>query len=446
MPGQRRAAERSRAADAAATARPATVLISSHAGTPVLEANADLPAGGNVTLVAHLDASGNPKITPFVNDVSSVPAGQARLVVRHTAAAPTVDVLAGGKPVIKGLSNGQEKALEVPAGSVSAAVAAAGTTDPVIGPADVDLQEGTATFVHAIGKLDGGKLSLVVVHRVQPAQLAVRRAVGCTVRGSGRRRRAGVAADEHGGRPGRRSGGRDPAALGRPALTGTVHSPSAPDQRGRSGALAGLVAGLALAVVPAGVWAAGAAVPAAHTPVAPPLRSRLRSPRTSGRRRGARGGGGARRRRRRPCGSGCPRSGSTRRSRPSASTTAAGWRCRSTWTRSAGTASAPAPAPPTGSAVLSGHVDDRDQGYGAFHRLGDLAPGDPVAVELGDGGVLAYRVETVTRVPKRDLPAGEVFARGGAPRLTLVTCGGPFDYGAHGYTENVVVVARPDEP
>jgi len=130
-------------------------------GSPLLSADADLPAGGNVTVVAHLDEGGNPKITPFVNDVSSVPAGQARLVVRHTAAAPAVDVLAGDKPVIEGLSNGQEKALEVPAGSVSAAVAAAGTTDPVIGPADVDLQEGTATFVQAIGKLDGGKLSLV---------------------------------------------------------------------------------------------------------------------------------------------------------------------------------------------------------------------------------------------------------------------------------------------
>ena len=130
-------------------------------GSPLLSADADLPAGGNVTVVAHLDEGGNPKITPFVNDVSSVPAGQARLVVRHTAAAPAVDVLAGGKPVIEGLSNGQEKALEVPAGSVSAAVAAAGTTDPVIGPADVDLKEGTATFVQAIGKLDGGKLNLV---------------------------------------------------------------------------------------------------------------------------------------------------------------------------------------------------------------------------------------------------------------------------------------------
>ena len=130
-------------------------------GSPLLSASADVPAGGNVALAAHLDEGGNPKITPFVNDVSSVPAGQARLVVRHTAAAPAVDVLAGGKPVVKGLTNPIQEALEVPVGTVSAAVAAAGTTDPVIGPADLDLQEGTATFVHAIGKLDGGQLSLV---------------------------------------------------------------------------------------------------------------------------------------------------------------------------------------------------------------------------------------------------------------------------------------------
>jgi hypothetical protein len=49
----------------------------------------------------------------------------------------------------------------VPAGTVAAAVAAAGTTQPVIGPADVDLREGTATFVHAIGSLEGRSLGLV---------------------------------------------------------------------------------------------------------------------------------------------------------------------------------------------------------------------------------------------------------------------------------------------
>lgn len=130
-------------------------------GEPVLSATAELPAGGNVTLVAHLSEAGAPTVTPFVNDVSSVPAGQARLVVRHTAAAPAVDVLAGGEPVISGLTNPNEEALEVPAGTVSAAVAAAGTTEPVIGPADLDLQEGTATFVHAIGSLSDDTLNLV---------------------------------------------------------------------------------------------------------------------------------------------------------------------------------------------------------------------------------------------------------------------------------------------
>ncbi|MDF3049143.1 MAG: hypothetical protein K0R87_781 [Pseudonocardia sp.] len=130
-------------------------------GSPLLSAEAEVPAGGNVTLAAHLNEGGSPTITPFVNDVGSVPAGQARVVVRHTAAAPAVDVLAGGDPVIRGLSNGNQEALEVPAGTIPVAVAAAGSTDPVIGPADVTLEEGTATFVHAIGKLDGGSLSLV---------------------------------------------------------------------------------------------------------------------------------------------------------------------------------------------------------------------------------------------------------------------------------------------
>jgi hypothetical protein len=130
-------------------------------GSPLLSASPEVPAGGNVTLVAHLDANGQPTVTPFVNDVSSVPAGQARVVVRHTAAAPAVDVLAGGSPVVEGLTNPNERALEVPAGTIPAAVAAAGTTDPVIGPANLDLQEGTATFVHAIGSLQNNNLSLV---------------------------------------------------------------------------------------------------------------------------------------------------------------------------------------------------------------------------------------------------------------------------------------------
>jgi Domain of unknown function (DUF4397) len=132
-------------------------------GTPVIKATAELPAGANVSLVAHLSEAGEPTLTPFVNDVSKLEPGQARLVVRHTAAAPAVDVLAGGTAVISGLTNPNEKALDLPASTVSASVAAAGTTEPVIGPADLDLKEGTASFVHAIGSLEDKTLGLVVV-------------------------------------------------------------------------------------------------------------------------------------------------------------------------------------------------------------------------------------------------------------------------------------------
>jgi hypothetical protein len=130
-------------------------------GDALLSANAEVPAGGNVTLAAHLTAEGRPTLSPLVNEVGDVPAGQARVVVRHLAAAPAVDVLAGGQPVVRGLTNPDQRALEVPAGTVSAAVAAAGTTEPVIGPADLTLAEGTTTFVHAIGSLDQRNLELV---------------------------------------------------------------------------------------------------------------------------------------------------------------------------------------------------------------------------------------------------------------------------------------------
>ena len=124
----------------------------------------DLPleAGKNYTAAAHLDAAGAPTATLFTNDISTVGAGEGRLTVRHVAAAPAVDVLAGGTAVITNLSNPDESLLTLPAGTVSASVAATGTTDPVIGPADVDVAEGTNTIVYAWGSLADSNLALAV--------------------------------------------------------------------------------------------------------------------------------------------------------------------------------------------------------------------------------------------------------------------------------------------
>ncbi len=129
--------------------------------SPILSTTAALKAGENVTIVANLTAAGKPALTPFVNPTTAAPSTMGRLIVRHTAAAPAVDVLAGGTAVISGLTNPNEKSLLVPAGTVSASVAAAGTTAPVIGPVDLALKGGSTTIVYAIGSLADKNLTAV---------------------------------------------------------------------------------------------------------------------------------------------------------------------------------------------------------------------------------------------------------------------------------------------
>ncbi|MCY1676316.1 DUF4397 domain-containing protein [Pseudarthrobacter sp. SL88] len=122
----------------------------------------NLAANGNYTAVANLDAAGKPTANLFTNDVSQIAAGKGKLTVRHTAAAPAVDVLTGGSAVVTNLANPNEQTLTLAPGTVSAAVAATGTTAPVIGPADVTIAEGTHTIVYAWGSLADKNLQLAV--------------------------------------------------------------------------------------------------------------------------------------------------------------------------------------------------------------------------------------------------------------------------------------------
>ncbi|MDO5663337.1 MAG: DUF4397 domain-containing protein [Brachybacterium sp.] len=122
----------------------------------------EVPAGENLTLVAHLGEDGTPGLTAYVNDVSATEAGDARLTVRHVAAAPEVDVRADGSPVIEGLANPDEEVMDLGAAMVEADVTLAGTDDVVIGPADLDLQEGANTIVYAWGSAEDENLALAV--------------------------------------------------------------------------------------------------------------------------------------------------------------------------------------------------------------------------------------------------------------------------------------------
>jgi hypothetical protein len=102
------------------------------------------------------------------------------------------------------------------------------------------------------------------------------------------------------------------------------------------------------------------------------------------------------------------------------------------------------PGSASGTVVVVGHVDSARLGKGAFSRLSALAMGSTVSVTTATGTPLAYRVVARRVYPKQALPT-EVFATDGAPRLVLMTCGGPFNTATHHYRDNVVVYAVPTD-
>ena len=101
------------------------------------------------------------------------------------------------------------------------------------------------------------------------------------------------------------------------------------------------------------------------------------------------------------------------------------------------------PGAPAGTAVLSGHVDSREQGRGALWGLRTMDVDDEITVEHEDGRTTTWRVVARTSYVKEQLPIPEIFTRFGDPRLVLITCGGDFDRAARRYTHNVVVYAVP---
>ncbi len=123
-----------------------------------------VPAGVNASVVAHLDAGGMATATVFVDDVSSISTGDARVTVRHTAAAPAVDVLADGAVLFADVENGEGAGADVPEGSYAVTVNGEGTSTqvfPTAGAVDLALADGTNTVVYAIGTL-GSDFTLIV--------------------------------------------------------------------------------------------------------------------------------------------------------------------------------------------------------------------------------------------------------------------------------------------
>lgn len=138
--------------------------------SPAIEQDFAVPAGANISIVAHLAEDGTPVLSAFVNDVSSPFANnQARLVIRHAAAAPAVDVdllnRRGSNWVqfeFDNVSNGQEGQLDINRRNMYAlTLSPAGADDTVFGPRHLRTRANDFFAVYVYGSLADGNIRLL---------------------------------------------------------------------------------------------------------------------------------------------------------------------------------------------------------------------------------------------------------------------------------------------
>jgi sortase (surface protein transpeptidase) len=79
---------------------------------------------------------------------------------------------------------------------------------------------------------------------------------------------------------------------------------------------------------------------------------------------------------------------------------------------------------------------------GVLAAVATVHPGDRIVI-AEPHRTLRYVIAAVRTYPKTSGIPAEVFSRGGAPRLALITCGGPFDSATGNYVDNLVAYARP---
>jgi hypothetical protein len=134
---------------------------------PILSATKVLTAGENATVVAYLSATGTPELKMFVNPTGRMAAGNARIIVRHVADAPAVDVFVGtattiGVRVIKELTNPHQAVLVIPHTTLYVRFFASGTSlRPIIGPTSFTFNAESTTIIYAVGSLAGNTLTVV---------------------------------------------------------------------------------------------------------------------------------------------------------------------------------------------------------------------------------------------------------------------------------------------
>ena len=135
---------------------------------PALSGQLDLGSGETVTVVAHLDGEGEPALSWFTNDLSPVPPGEGRLVLRNVAESGPVSLVANERPLAQGVPTGDEGGGLLQAEPQQLLVQ--GPDAATLAQAsNLDVGAGTFTAVYLIGSQSDDSLGLLT-QRLQGGQ------------------------------------------------------------------------------------------------------------------------------------------------------------------------------------------------------------------------------------------------------------------------------------
>ena len=414
--------------------------------TPLLSATLNIPAGSRQSAVVHLSATGQPAMTVYPDDLSTIPAGQTRVILRHAAAAPPIDVRIDQQVVASALPTAGQAAQQVAAGPHAVAVVSAAGQN-LIAPNNVTFNAGSANFMYLVGSATDNSLIWLahIVEGLGVAPFAVRSGGDLAAPPDFPYLRVSLLAlvmvvlasiAAHSSRtPNRWMATRRLIAAG--GVAASVAGVASASQSPRSGVVpdAGSIsAPIDVGLVPAEKLAKLATL-------APVKRDRpilgaiaTRSARLEDRQT--------------PAGP-APTSVAIEGFGIRAPIVAVGADPVTTemdLPESAAVAAwyAPGPSPgQTGSAVLASHVAYHDQ-LGVFFGLGRVEPDARIRVDYDDGSTRWFIVTARRNFAKPDLPVEDLFRRDGLPALALITCGGKYDPSTRSYSDNVVIYARPE--
>ena len=99
-----------------------------------------------------------------------------------------------------------------------------------------------------------------------------------------------------------------------------------------------------------------------------------------------------------------------------------------------------------GNIVMAGHIDYWNVGPAVFYNLATLQAGDEASVSGADGKIYPFIVESVQQYDYASMPLDEVVGPTGEQSLTLITCGGAFDFATGQYLQRTVVRANRSGP